>query len=51
MKINLDLEWIKHHEWWHWDEEKCIRVLNDDAPEEAWKSYEHYLEQMKSKAI
>lgn len=49
MKINLDLTWLKHHEWWHWEGD--IRVLNDDAPEEAWKSYEHYLEQIESGTV
>lgn len=41
----LDNYWISNPEWWHW--EGYNRVLNDDAPEEARKSYEHYLEQKK----
>lgn len=42
----LDYYWLSNPAWWHWTE-NADRVLNDDAPEEAKKSYEHYLEQKK----
>jgi len=43
----LDYYWASRDEWIHWDGKKF--VLNDDAPEEAQKSYEHYLQQKKEK--
>lgn len=40
-----DYFWLTERDWWHWDEATGERILNDDAPEEAKKSYAHYLEQ------
>lgn len=40
----LDCYWMENDEWWHYNE-NLFPVINDDAPEEAKKSYEHYLEQ------
>jgi len=42
----IDHYWQSNPDWWHWDE-NMNKVVNDDAPEEAKKSYEHYLEQLK----
>ena len=43
----LDYYWASKKEWRHWDGEKL--VVNDDAPEDAKKSYEHYLKQKQEK--
>lgn len=40
----LDYFWRSNEAWFHMNE-NCVFVLNDDAPEEARISYEHYLEQ------
>lgn len=40
----LDYYWMSKEEWYHMNE-NCVFVLNDDAPEEARKSYENYLRQ------
>ena len=45
MTKKLDLFWRSKREWWHAEGYKP--VVNDDAPLEAKKSYEHYLQQMK----
>lgn len=42
---NLDLFWTSNREWYHY-RDGYIAQVNDDAPEEAKKSYEHYKEQM-----
>ena len=39
-----DYFWLSDLSWSHWDE-SGERVINDDAPEEAQKSYAHYQEQ------
>ena len=39
-----DTFWMSNKSWWHWNE-AGDQILNDDAPEEAKKSYAHYLEQ------
>ncbi len=40
----LDYDWLAEKSWSHRNE-SGERVINDDAPEEAKKSYAHYLEQ------
>lgn len=40
----LDYDWMADKSWSHRDE-SGERVINDDAPEEAKKSYAHYLAQ------
>lgn len=40
----LDMFWRSKREWWHI--ENFDAVLNNDAPEEAKKSYEHYKKQL-----
>ena len=40
----LDYDWMADKSWFHLDESGEF-VVNDDAPEEAKKSYAHYLEQ------
>ena len=40
----LDYFWRSNENWYHLNS-NGVFVLNDDAPEEAQKSYEHYLEQ------
>lgn len=49
---NLDLHWRSNSAWWHFEdtddpdnEAGVVIVLNNDAPEEAKKSYQHYLQQ------
>ncbi len=41
----LEHYWLSHEEWWHWQD--GVQVINDDAPEEAQKSYKMFLEQIK----
>lgn len=41
----LEHYWLSCDEWWHW--QNGVQVLNDDAPEEAKKSYKIFLEQIK----
>ena len=36
--------WRSNEDWFYMNE-NCVFVLNDDAPEEARKSYENYLRQ------
>lgn len=43
----LDYYWRSNKEWYHWDEEKAHYIVNNDAPDEAKESYNHYLEQLK----
>lgn len=43
----LDFHWQDNKEWYHW--EGNIAVVNDNAPEEAKKSYENYLKQKREK--
>lgn len=45
----LDYFWKSKKEWYHMDE-NCRFVINDNAPTEAKKSYQHYLEQRERKA-
>ena len=40
----FDYHWKSNPAWYHRNE-YGIAVLNDDAPEEAKKSYQHFLEQ------
>lgn len=40
----LDLYWSSDKKWWHF--EGLTAVVNDDAPEEAKKSYENYKKQL-----
>ncbi len=40
----LDYDWMANKNWFHLDESGEF-VVNDDAPEEAKKSYAHYLAQ------
>lgn len=47
---NLDLYWQSNPDWWHYDEELRARI-NDNAPEEAKKSYEHYREQKRKNQL
>ena len=42
----LDLYWTDNPDWWYRDE-NGVRHIKEDAPEDAKKSYEHYLEQQK----
>jgi len=42
----LDYYWASDENWYHLDENMRF-VINDDAPEEAKKSYENYLKQKK----
>lgn len=41
----FDMFWRSNKEWYHFED--GYFVVNDNAPEEAKKSYEHYLEQCK----
>lgn len=41
-----DFYWRTSKSWYHYDETE-FPVVNDDAPEKAKKSYEHFLEQVK----
>ena len=43
----LDFYWKSNKEWYHRDPVSLCCVLNDDAPEEAKKSYQNYLKQAK----
>lgn len=43
MKI-LDFFWMSNKNWYHMNE-NYVYVINEDAPEEAKKSYENYLRQ------
>ena len=43
----LDFYWRNDKNWYHW--EGNVAVLNDDAPEEAKKSYQNYLRQKEEK--
>ena len=43
----LDFYWQSNKDWYHL--EGFDVVLNDDAPQEAKDSYEHYLQQLKDK--
>lgn len=43
----LEHYWMSNKEWYHFEGFK--RVLNKDAPEEAQKSYQKYLQQLKEK--
>jgi hypothetical protein len=45
----LDYYWASKKEWYHLNENMCF-VVNDDAPEEAKKSYQNYLKQLKDKS-
>ena len=47
MTKSLDGFWLSNDDWWHAENGKP--VINDDAPEEAQKSYAHYLQQLKEK--
>ena len=40
----LDYYWASNEEWYHLNENMHF-VVNDDAPEEAKKSYQNYLRQ------
>lgn len=42
----LDYYWQSNDDWYHMTE-TCEFVINDDAPEEAKKSYQNYLKQKK----
>lgn len=42
----LDMQWLDNDDWWDVDE-KGHMYVKDDAPDEAKKSYNHYLEQIK----
>lgn len=42
----LDLYWVTNKDWWHYDD-AYNKILNDDAPEEAKKSYKNFLEERK----
>ena len=43
----LDFYWKSNKSWYHRDDVTLSCVINDDAPEEAKKSYQNYLEQLK----
>ncbi len=45
--VMLEHYWLSNEDWWH-REEYGKKVINDDAPPEAKRSYEIYLEQLKS---
>ena len=40
----LDFYWRSNKDWYHMTE-TCEFIVNDDAPEEAKKSYQNYLRQ------
>ena len=42
----LDFYWQSNKDWYHITE-TCDFVVNDNAPEEAKKSYQNYLKQLK----
>lgn len=42
----LDYFWMTNKDWFHM-KPNGVYVVNDDAPEEAKKSYKHYVEQNK----
>ena len=42
----LDYFWMTNEDWYHITD-TCDFVLNDDAPEEAKKSYQNYLKELK----
>lgn len=45
----LDYYWASNKSWYHLDSNMQF-VVNDDAPEEAKKSYNNYLKQLKEKS-
>ncbi|MCR5167307.1 MAG: hypothetical protein K6C13_08840 [Oscillospiraceae bacterium] len=45
-----DYFWLSNKSWSHWDK-RGERVINDNAPEEAKKSYARYIEQRKAAAV
>ena len=42
--VKLESYWNSNHDWFHFEGMK--RVINDDAPAEAKRSYQIYLEQL-----
>lgn len=42
--VRLESYWSSNKDWWHWD--NGIRVMNDDAPEEAKESFRRYKQQL-----
>lgn len=48
--VNLDVYWQSNEDWYHFDE-NGDPVISVDAPNEAWESYQHYLEQVNSSAL
>ena len=42
----LDFYWKSNKEWYHLNDNMRF-VVNDDAPDEAKKSYQNYLKQLK----
>lgn len=45
----LDYYWASNKEWYHLNENMQF-VVNDDAPDEAKRSYQNYLRQLKAKS-
>lgn len=45
----LDYYWASNEAWYHLNDNMNF-VVNDDAPDEAKKSYDNYLRQKKEKA-
>ena len=45
----LDYHWTDNKDWYY-QKDNGVFVVRDDAPEEAKKSYEHYLEQSREAA-
>lgn len=45
----LDYYWASNKEWYHLNEYMRF-VVNDDAPEEAKKSYQNYLKQKRERS-
>ena len=41
---HIDLYWMSNSDWWFF--ENMAYHLRDDAPEDAKKSFEHYLKQI-----
>lgn len=45
----LDCYWATNKNWYYINE-NCDFVIREDAPEEAKKSFEHYLQQLEEKS-
>ena len=44
---SYDLHWKDDRNWYEWNKENECFEIKKDAPEEAQKSYKHYMEQVR----